>query len=438
MCIWHVVVLLLGAFTSAAEDGAPCDGEGLCNGARRFGSNLLQHRSSRSSLEALTDRELARQRTVVSSEECIDRCYAPIMKEAGWHDADLLLKDSVAEAMTELVRKRDDPLTVDEAADYMWRSYHEWYCAVANGGCTIQGQTFADVRQEFLNDRFQVELAQSEARDGAHPRVDQGNARRTRASCQSTRAESTQEVERAHAMPPGDLAALAMDLLALQEQGVGKSQILRMVAAQVMQEARSLGLLRASSIGSPVAVALSHVLLSQHELLLALGEPAKLARDESLHASAAILLDEGSCLDTTESSSPGMSLHQAVGSLVKPYMEMHCAVNPDCHSTYTKIVSGGEARDASSSGLVQAAMGVVKQGGRTMLKGVAATMRLLGVRTFDAEVFEARANATSNFAIAVRVDDRDHFAAIAQLLQHERVRGAGHVILLTADMLRCH
>jgi len=224
----------------------------------------------------------------VSSLECIVRLFVPIMKRTGWDDADLVLKGAVADA---LVLLSADPLptspTLEQATEYGWRSYNEWWCAASNNTeCKMGGHTFDELRVMMQSDPVQMTGGTVQLSEESAKTEPVGIAR---AHCQQTHAETVRDVERGHGLQPESLAALAGGLQALQEQGVPETHILRLVAAHVVEEASTLGLLESKSsspLHDALAVALAHIVRAHDLLLLALGEPANLEKDESVQAMA--------------------------------------------------------------------------------------------------------------------------------------------------------
>merc|ERR1712060_543099 len=99
---------------------------------------------------------------------------------------------------------------------------------------------------------------------------------------------------------------------------------------------------------------------------------------ESLTAFSHILLDQGACTNVSKAD----SLTEAIYLLIKPYMQLHCAITSNCLDTYTQGITG--ATSYGGSGLLQMAAGAVKEGGRLMVKSmVAVMMRFFGVEHFD-------------------------------------------------------
>jgi len=450
MAMVVTVVLFLGLAIAAMADqqnkGGSGSGNSCVNGKCTAGNVLLQQSQPLTNVLLATESEYARQTVIVGAMECIARTWAPIMTTAGHEDAEVQLKNTMAEAMAEMIESpasNGQIPTLAEASNELWKSYGQWYCAVSKkSDCTIMGHSFNSVlsrvrtesgsdEQANLIDEHTVQLKGSSGA-GADSSADPRH--------QQTQAKTIKDVERSHGFQPGALVPLASGLQVLSRRGISKPDTLRLLAEQAVEEAAVLlGALDGQSKLrklKPLVAAMVQILKSHDSLLRALGEPADLAQGESLHASAEVLLGQGGCKDITAETAPNMGLTTAVTMLIKPYMQLHCGANKDCHATYATVV-GGSADYGNS--LLQKTAGAVKEASLLMLKGAAAaTMHFIGVQRFDTADFVARSSAPSAFetSAAASSDLATVRVVVKGLLRHEQVN-VRQLIQVVADLIRC-
>lgn len=346
------------------------------------------------------------------------------------------MKEALADVMVALAAKRTNaqPPTIDESGKELWESHRSFYCALSNtSDCTVKGWSFEAIHSYVRGQpdtEDGSELLQSVEETKSHAAG--GRVVGITPSCQPSWDQTVGEVERSHEFQQGALTGLGSSIQVLQEHGFEDTQVLRLFAEHAAEETAVLGLSQVQGTASPVVLAWARMILAQDVLLRALGENPALSNQEGQQAASEILLGKGKCMNLTVSSMP-----QAIAVTVKPYMQLHCAVNSECHKTYAQIAVSADYGES----LLEKAAGVVKSGSLLLLSGATATiMRIVGVQHFDSQLFTDRDSSASAFEIRLNARRAAALADVRGVLREflqKKVGGTRHLLLAAADLLRC-